>query len=154
MTLPFVRPVALLRLLAFGLPLSLAGCAGGGGGGSSSTTTTTTPPATTSLTVTAVSPTDVLVGSGDTSVVVTGTGFTTSSVISLNGTAEATTYVSSTEVHATVPAAQLKTGAVLSVAVANGTTVAKLDPAVAALSVDNPVPSFTSVAPNAILVGS
>ncbi|AFL86420.1 hypothetical protein Terro_0069 [Terriglobus roseus DSM 18391] len=158
MTHPFVRPASFLRLIAFVLPVTLLGCAGGGGGGSSSTTTpptTTTPtPTSTTLSVAAVSPTNIPVGANDTTVVVTGTGFTTTSVVSLNTTAEATTYVSSTEVHATVPAAQLKTGVVLNVSVANGTTVAKLDPAVAALSVDNPVPSLTLVAPTAVLVGS
>jgi hypothetical protein len=155
MTHSFVRPAAFLRLIAFVLPISLLGCASGSGGGSSSTTTTTTTtPTTTTLSVSAVSPTDIPVGANDTAVVVTGTGFTTTSVISLNSTAETTTYVSPTEVHAMVPAAQLKTGAVLSVSVANGTTVAKLDPAVAALSVDNPVPSLTVVAPTAVLVGS
>ncbi|WP_170835017.1 beta strand repeat-containing protein [Terriglobus roseus] len=150
----FARPAASLCLIAFVLPVSLLGCASGSGGGSSNTTTTTTTPTTTTLSVSAVSPTDVPVGSNDTTVVVTGTGFTTSSVISLNNLAETTTFVSSTEVHAVVPSAQLKTGAVLSVSVANGSTVAKLDPAVAALSVDNPVPSLTLVAPTAVLMGS
>ena len=92
-------------------------------------------------------------GSQDIVLVVTGTGFTTSSVISLNNTPEATAYISTTEIHAAVPAAQLGTGTLLNVAVVNGSTVVKAD-AKTVLSVDNPVPTFTSVAPGNVLLGS
>jgi hypothetical protein len=131
------------------------GCAGGGGSASGSTSgtgtggTTTTP-----LTVTAVSPTDVLIGSPAITLAVKGTGFTSSSVVSLNGTAEPTTFVSTTEVDASVAAGQLTTGQILSVSVANGSISVTADPSTAALSVDNPVPSITGVTPATVLLGS
>lgn len=105
------------------------------------------------LTVAAVSPTDVPVGSPGITLVVTGTGFTTSTVISLNNTPETTTYISATEIHGAVPAAQLATGTLLNVAVADGSTVVKADAKVV-LSVDNPVPTLASVAPGSVLLGS
>jgi len=131
----------------------LTGCAGAGG--SNSGGGSTTPPVSTAkLSVTALSPTSVAVGSPDTALTVTGTGFTSASVVSLNGTSEPTTYVSASEIHATVPSVQLKTGAVLTLSVANGSTVVTADPATLALSVDNPVPTLTSVAPGSVLLGS
>lgn len=133
--------------------LLLSGCASGGNtNGTSSNPVTATPTA--QLAITAVSPTNVPVGSGDTTVTVTGAGFANSSVISLNNAAEPTTYVSSTELRAAVPSAQLRTGAVLSVSVTSSGSTVKADPASVALSVDNPVPTFTSISPAAALLGT
>lgn len=145
----------LLRLAAIASlsasTMLFTGCAGGaassstGGGGGSTTAT---------LTIAGVSPTNVPVGSNDITLVVTGTGFTSSSVISLGSTAEPTTYVSDTQLKAAVAAAQLKLGTVLSVSVNNGSTTVKADTQSVALSVDNPVPSLISVSPAAVLLGT
>ena len=154
-TLRFLQrvPLALSALC-----LVLVGCAGGGsgsGGGTSSAAPVVTPVSTvTSLAITAVSPTNVPVGSTDVTLTVTGAGFASGNTVQVNGTAVQTTYVSSTQLSATVPAAQLKVGSVLPVAVSNGASVVKADPAAVALSVDNPVPSLASIAPGALLLGT
>ena len=130
--------------------LLLAGCASGtgnSGGGSSS-------PTPTSLSITAVSPTHVSAGSSDVTLDVNGTGFSSGTVVSVNSITETTTFVSSTEVRATVPATQLKVGAVLTVAVTDGSNVVKADPAAISLSVDNPAPVITAVSPMALSAGS
>ncbi|MGI4756368.1 MAG: beta strand repeat-containing protein [Janthinobacterium lividum] len=137
------------------MPL-LAGCAGSGG--SSPTTTTTgsgsNPPAqSVPVTIATVSPTNIPVGSGDLSLTVTGTGFTSGSVVSVNNAVETTAYVSATQLKATVPAAQLSVGAVLSVGVKSETASVTADPAATALSVDNPVPSLAFISPKAATIG-
>jgi len=58
-------------------------------------------------TISAVNPTGVAAGSADTTITVTGTGFVLGSVVRLNGTNLSTTYVSSTQLTATVPAGEL-----------------------------------------------
>jgi len=145
-----------LRLAAFALSACvtiLSGCGGGSNSSSSGSGGSTGTPAAT-LSITGVSPTDVPVGSADITLVVSGTGFTASSVISLSGTAEPTTYVSETQLKAAVSAAQLNLGTVLSISVSNGTTTVKADAQSIALSVDNPVPSLTSVSPAAVTLGA
>jgi hypothetical protein len=128
----------------------LTGCAGGSGNsGSGGSAPNPTP-----LAITSVAPTDVPVGSPDVTVTVTGTGFSSGAQISVNSVPEATTFVSSTQVQATVPANQLTVGAVLSVSIASGGATAKADPSAVALTVDNPVPSLSAVSPNAVLLGS
>lgn len=147
----------LLRLTALAslsASIVLTGC--GGNGSSGGTTAGTGGGSTTStpLTITTVSPTNVPIGSPAITLVVKGTGFTASSIVSLNGTAEPTTYVSSTEVDASVTAGQLTTGQILFVTVANGSIAVTADPTTTALSVDNPLPSITGVSPAAVLLGS
>src|SRR5579864_335372 len=141
----------LLLSVVFSAPfLLLAGCASGTGatGGGSST------PIPTPLSITAVSPADIPVGSPDLTLAVNGAGFSNGAVVSVNNAAEATTYISSTEVRAIVPAGQLKVGAVLSVSVASANSVVKADPNAIALSVDNPVPAVSSVSPSSVIVGA
>ena len=53
--------------------------------------------------VTAVSPGSALAGSGDATLDLTGTGFVSSSVVNWNGTPLTTTFVSGTELKATLP---------------------------------------------------
>ncbi len=129
-----------------------SGCAGGGSNNTSTTTTASSIAA--SLTISAVQPTDIPVGSTDTTIVVKGTGFTSTSVVAFNDTAAVTTFASATELHAALPASQLKVGAVLSVSVNNGAAVVKADPQSVAVAVDNPVPSLASVSPAAIPLGA
>ena len=102
-------------------------------------------PAATAPVIASVSPTNVPVGTSDTTLTVTGSGFVSGSVVFVNSVAETTTYTSATQLQAVVPAAQLKTGAVLAIAVNNnnGTVIAQANPSVTALSVDNPVPSLS-----------
>jgi hypothetical protein len=77
-------------------------------------------------TISALTPTQVPIGSADTLITLTGSGFVTSSVVQVNGTAVATTYVNPTTLSAVVPAADLAAAATLQVNV--------LDPSIAAVS--------------------
>jgi hypothetical protein len=69
--------------------------------------------------VSSVSPNVIATGSPSTAITVTGSNFVASSQILLNGNSTSTTFVSSTELTAEVPAASLSSATPISVAVAN-----------------------------------
>jgi hypothetical protein len=71
-------------------------------------------------------------------------------VVEVGNTSETTTYVSATQLTATVPAAQLTNGAELPVVVANGTSSSSA----VNLEVDNPVPVITSMSAANALAGT
>jgi hypothetical protein len=102
--------------------------------------------------VTAISPAKVAAGAGDTTLTVDGTGFVSATAIEVGQTTEVTTFVSSTQVTAAIPAAQLATGALLPIIAVNGSSTSGAGPAVD-LEVDNPAPTITGVAPTALLTG-
>src|SRR5438270_8666248 len=102
-------------LLAFAFAF-LTGCGGTASVGGSNSTAST--PA---ITISSITQKEVPAGSTAVTVTVSGSGFPNDSVIVLNGEAEATTYVSSTQLQATVPATQLQTGKVLTLAVRTST---------------------------------
>src|SRR6476661_5727972 len=116
----FSGPLGFVRLaVSFCLIVTLiSGCSTSPvNSGSSSGVGGSTTPITTPLAITSVSPKDIPVGSSSVAIVVTGTGFTSNSVIQLSGTTIPTTFVSGTELRATIPASQLQTGAILKLAV-------------------------------------
>jgi trimeric autotransporter adhesin len=84
---------------------------------------------------------------------VTGTGFLSTSVVQVNSTTETTTYVSATQLTATVPAGQLASGAQLAVAVLNG-LVSSGSGTPINLEVDNPAPTITSISPSSEALGA
>ena len=130
----------------------LTGCAGGG----SSSSGTTTPPSTptvTAPTVTSITPTSLPAGSAATAITVTGTGFTSTTAIQVGGTVENTTYSSSTQISATVSAAQFLQGGVLSVIALNGDATSASGTAVN-LTVNNPAPAITQLVPATFVSGS
>jgi len=59
-------------------------------------------------TLTSISPSSVVSGSAAFTLTATGTGFVAGSLIALNGTGIPTTFDSATQLHATVPAAQIR----------------------------------------------
>jgi hypothetical protein len=71
--------------------------------------------------------------------------------VQVSGSAESTTYVSSTQLTATVPASQITKGALLGVIVMNGTVSSSGTPV--NLEIDNPVPTITSINPNSEAAG-
>jgi hypothetical protein len=104
-------------------------------------------------TITTISPSSAILGDGNTPLVVTGTGFVGASVVWFGSTALTTTYVSATEVDATIPSAQLLTAQTVNVTVVNptpggGTSAAKT------FTVNNPVPTLTSISPTNKPAGS
>lgn len=144
-------------LLALGALAVLSGCSGGqGGGGTSGTTPTPTPPApvtTPTPSVASISPGSVPAGSAAVTLTITGSGFVSSSLVQVGGTAEAATYVSATQLTATVPALQLVNGAKIPVVVVNGSlSSGSANPT--SLEIDNPPPVVSSVSPTTALVGT
>ncbi len=88
------------------------------------------------LTLTSFAPVGTLIGSGDTTITLSGGGFVPTSVVMVNGAGVATTYVSPTTLTAVIPAALLKTMGTL--------TVAVVDPGVGAATATQ---AFTVVPP-------
>jgi sugar lactone lactonase YvrE len=70
-------------------------------------------------TITSLNPNAVYAGSGDTVVTITGTNFLNGAVVSVNGTNQAATFVSATELTTTLTAAQLSTAGTLTLTVVN-----------------------------------
>jgi hypothetical protein len=84
---------------------------------------------------------------------VTGTGFVTTTTVQVGGVADATSYVSATEVTATVTPQQLASGAQLSVIALNGTASSGSGAAVN-LEVTNPVPAIMQTIPATVMLGA
>jgi trimeric autotransporter adhesin len=127
----------------------LTGC-GGSSSGSSGTTTT---PTATAPTVTSISPTSVTAGSGQLSLTVNGTGFLSSTTVQVGTVVEPTTYVSSTQVTATVSAQQVANGGQFAVIALNGAASSGSGTPVN-LQVNNPAPTIASLSPATLLAGT
>jgi hypothetical protein len=84
---------------------------------------------------------------------VNGTGFTSATTVQVGSVADVTSYVSSTQVTATVTTAQLASGAQLPVIALNGTASSGSGTAVN-LQVTNPAPTVTQATPATVLVGA
>lgn len=130
-------------------PVTVTNPAPGGGTSSAQTFTVNNPAPTT----TSIAPSSVLAGSAATSLTVNGTNFVGSSTVRFNGTSVTTTYVSATQLTATIPASQLPLAGTFSVTVVNpapggGTSN------VQTFTVNNPVPTTASIAPTSVVAGS
>jgi len=126
----------------------LIGC-GGSSSNSGETNQQTSPPPT----VSSISPTTAVAGTGSLALTVNGTGFLTSTTVQVGGVVDVTSYVSSTQVTATVTASQLASGAQLSVIALNGTASSGSGAAVN-LQVTNPVPTITALTPAVLSTGT
>ncbi len=89
------------------------------GGTSNTAAFTVTPPAVSTPTITSLSPNTAYVGSGNLTLTINGTQFVTGAAITVNGTSQAATFVSATQLTTTLTAAQLSTVGTLSLAVVN-----------------------------------
>jgi len=152
MGLPLILVYTMKILARLALSLGLVTCVYITGCGGSSSGTQAPPPAS-SPTVSSISPTTVPAGSGSLSLTVNGTGFVKTTTIQVGSVADATTYVSSTQVTATVTTAQLASGSQLSVVAFNGTASSGSGSAVN-LQVTNPVPTISQFAPTVLTVGA
>jgi trimeric autotransporter adhesin len=92
-------------------------------------------------------------GSSALTLTVSGSGFLSTSVVQVGTTAEPTTYISATQLSATVPATQLASGAQLAVAVLNGSLSSAVTRPIN-LEVDNPAPTIGSVSPASEVTGA
>jgi hypothetical protein len=107
----------------------------------------------TAPTLSSISPTSVVASSGPVTITATGTNFASNSSIQVNGANLVTTFVSSTQLSATIPASTTASAGSLSVDVSSpspgGGTSGSL-----AFTVNNPAPSLTSMSPTNVTAGS
>lgn len=108
--------------------------------------------------VSSISPASVTVGDPAFTLTVTGTNFISGSVVNWNGSALATTFVSATQLTASVTAPLLTTAGTANITVFNATpgggTSNVVVFTVAAPAATNPVPTTTSISPASVTVGS
>lgn len=115
---PRCPPASRWRVQAFSVAalalacLYAASCGGGGGGGMET-------PGNPVPQISSASPDFALVGAGDTTVTVTGSGFISSSSVMISGTSIKTTFVSSAQLTAIIPAADQTSVGKLTLSVAN-----------------------------------
>ncbi len=120
-----------------------------GGGISSGLTFTINNPA---PTITGVNPNSANVGSADVAITVTGNGYISSSKVRFNGADLATTFVSNTQLMATIPASNLTTAGTANITVftpAPGGGTSGASP----FTINNLVPTITGLNPNSATVG-
>ena len=131
----------------------LTGCSGSSPSSSPSAPVTTPTPAV-ALSITSVAPTKVPAGSANFQLTVNGTGFQADTALKVGGAAVTSTFVSTTQLTASVPAKSVSNGALLPVVAANGTTTSASDTGAVKLEVDNPLPQISSFAPLSLIAGS
>ena len=131
------------------LGISVANPAPGGGSSAALQLSIVNP----SPAITSVSPASAAAGSSAILLDITGTGFLPGSTVTFGGTALTVSVVSSTEVHATVPAALLATGTTASLALSNPAPGGGISAPVA-FSVIAPAPTLTTILPRNVQTGS
>src|SRR5713101_3775485 len=104
----------------------------------------------TAPTLTAISPSSAIAGSSPLTLTATGTNFADTSAVQVNGTNRTTAFVSSTQLTATLTAGDLANAGSLSITV---TTPSGGATAPLIFTVNNPVPSLTSISPSTTFAG-
>jgi sugar lactone lactonase YvrE len=148
-TLTFVATVA-DQATAANLLVTVVNPAPGGGTSFPATLSIVAPPATPVITL--VSPTSFIAGSPSSGLSVVGTGFVSTSVVQWNGVNLPTTfsnYFGSSELSATVPASDLATVGTASITVDTPGATPPVSNAVSISITNAPVPTLTSISPNA-----
>ena len=133
--------VATLIVLAL-LFMVTSGCSGGG----SNSSTPNTP------SITTLSTSSATVGSGATQLTVTGTNFTSTSIVQWASSNIATTFVSSTQLTATIPASNLTTAGTFSITVHNPDTSTTSNAVTFTVTASGP--AISALTPSSILAGS
>lgn len=118
-----------------------------GGGTSSAITFTINNPA---PALSTISPTTVSAGGSGFTLMVSGSNFVAGSVVRVNGANRSTTFVSATQLTASIPASDIAAAGNLSITVFNAAPGGGTSSALT-LAVSNPVPSVSSVSPNPAL---
>lgn len=118
-----------------------------GGGTSSALTFTINNPA---PSLSTISPTTVSAGGSGFTLTVNGSNFVAGSVVRVNGANRSTTFISTTQLTASIPASDIAAAGNLSITVFNAAPGGGTSSALT-LAVSNPVPSVSSVSPNPAL---
>lgn len=100
-----------------------------------------------------MNPSSATVGSAAFTLTVTGSSFISSSTVQWNGSARATTYVSSTSLQAAIPSADIATAGTANVTVSTPAPGGGTSSALG-FSVNNPAPTVTSLSRNTVVAGS
>ncbi|MBI3606066.1 MAG: hypothetical protein HY202_08600, partial [Nitrospirae bacterium] len=120
-----------------------------GGGTSNSITFTVNNPV---PTLTALSPSSAIAGSGDILVSLTGANFVTTSTISFTGQILTLQFVSTSQVNVTIPASAMTTAGLYPMTVTNPAPGGGISNSIT-FTVSNPVPALTALTPNNIIAG-
>src|SRR5207244_2409884 len=104
-------------------------------------------------TLSSIAPSTAAVGSGAFTLTATGTKFIASSVVRWNGTNRTTTFVSSTQLQAQITAADIATAGTAPITVFSPTPGGGTS-AASTFTINNPVPTATSISPSSAAVGS
>ena len=128
--------------------LVFAGCGGGSSSPATGSAGGSSPSAATPV-VSSVAPANVPAGSAAITLTVKGSNFQSDSVIEVDGTKEATSFVNSGELTTTLPASQVASGAQLQVQVSNG-SVSSAASSSQQITVTNPAPVVTSLTPSTV----
>lgn len=118
-----------------------------GGGTSSALTFTVNNPA---PSLSTMAPTSVTAGGSSFTLTVGGSSFVTGSVVQVNGANRSTTFVSDSQLTASIPASDIAAAGNLSITVFNAAPGGGASSPLT-LSINNPVPSISSVSPNPAL---
>jgi alpha-D-ribose 1-methylphosphonate 5-triphosphate synthase subunit PhnH len=129
-------------------PVTVTNPAPGGGTSNSLTFTVNNP----RPTITSLSPSSATAGGPLFTLTVNGTNYVTTSVMNWNGAALTTTFVSGTELTASVPASDIAAAGTFKVTVSNPAPGGGNSPP-ATFTVNNPVPKATSLSPSSALAG-
>src|SRR5258708_7664131 len=131
------------------LSISVTNAAPGGGTSSALTLAVNNPVPSLS----SISPSSATAGSGGFTLTVNGCNFVSGSIVRVNGSNRTTTFVSSTQLTATIPASDIASPGTLSISVTNAAPGGGTSSALA-LAVNNPVPSLSSISPSNATAGS
>ncbi len=105
-------------------------------------------------TISALSPSSVLAGSGAAALTISGTGYTAASVASINGSARTTSYVSSTQLSVALTSGDTASAGSASITVANPTPGGGTSAGYSLTIIQpNPVPVVSSLSPSNATVG-
>jgi len=96
-----------------------------------------------------ISPASALIGSPSFTLTVNGSTFVSGAVVQWNGSSLATTFVSSSQLTATVPASDLLTAGTAAVTVLSGGQTSNSEP----FTIDNPLPTAVSLSPTGAQAG-
>jgi len=130
------------------LALALAGCGGGGGG-----TPPPPPPSNPVPTLTSISPISATAGGAAFTLTVDGTNFISSSVVRWGGANRTTTFGSSTQLTAAIPASSIANGGTANVTVFNPTPGGGSTAALA-FTIENPAPTLLLLTPSSAVAGT